>query len=79
MWDVLLALLAVLGLTAFLTLYARLPAALGPLTALSLAGLWLAAWGMAGALAVGGWTLYLACWGLGGWALCAGGRAGGSC
>lgn len=69
MWDVLLALLAVLGLTAFLTLYARLPAALGPLTALSLAGLWLAAWGMAGALAVGGWTLYLACWGLGGWAL----------
>ena len=30
MWDVLLALLAVLGLTAFLTLYARLPAALGP-------------------------------------------------
>ena len=53
MWDVLLALLAVLGLTAFLTLYAHLPAALGPLTALSLAGLWLAAWGMAGALAGG--------------------------
>lgn len=69
MWDVLLALLAVLGLTAFLALYARLPAALGPLTALSLAGLWLTGWGMAGALAVGGWSFYLAAFGLGAWAL----------
>ena len=69
MFDVVLALAALFGLCAFLVLHGKLHSALAPLTALGLIGVWLTLAGVAGLLVPGGWVLYAACYGLGGWAL----------
>ncbi len=54
---------------AFLTLRCGLHSALAPLTALSVAVLWLTLWGMAGPLLAGAWILFAAFAALGLWAL----------
>ena len=66
---VLAALAALFLLCAFLTRCTGLPAALAPLTALGLAVTWLTLAGMANLLLPGAVVLYLACAGLGVWAL----------
>lgn len=67
--DVVIALAALFAACAWLTLEARLPAALAPLCALSAFSLVLLAGGMAGALRPAGYVLYALCFGLGAWAL----------
>ena len=61
MIDILLALAALWLLCRFLTVRCRVPAALAPLAALSLAALWLTVAGMAGQLRPGAIAFYLAC------------------
>ena len=61
MIDILLALAALWLLCRFLTVRCRVPAALAPLAALSLAALWLTVAGMAGQLRPGAVVFYLAC------------------
>lgn len=68
-FDVVIALAALFAACAWLTLKARLPAALAPLCALSAASLALLAGGMAGVLRPAGWAIYALCFALGAWAL----------
>lgn len=68
-FDVVLALAAVLALSAFLTLHCSLHAALAPLCSLSLAALVLTLGGMAGALRPAGLAFYGASYALGALAL----------
>ena len=63
------ALAALFLLCAFFTLRAGVPAALAPLTALGCIAAWLTLTGMADVLLPGTVLLYLACAGLGVWAL----------
>lgn len=67
--DVILALAAIFGACAWLTLKAKLPAALAPLCVLSSAAMLLTFAGMAGVLRPAALALYLLCFVLGGWAL----------
>ena len=67
--DLFIALLAVFGACAWLTLRAKLPAALAPLCVLSSAAMLLTFAGMAGVLRPAALVLYAVCFAAGGWAL----------
>ncbi len=68
-FDLVLSLSALFGLCAFLTLSARLHSALAPLAALGFISVWFTLAGVADLLIPAGWLGYLACWGLGIFAL----------
>lgn len=69
MLDVAIALLTLCALCLFLVGKCRVQGGAAPLVAASLVILWLSAWGVAGALRLGGWLLYAACLALGAWTL----------
>ena len=68
-FDLVIAMAALFGLTAWLTLKQKLAAALSPLCALAAVSMVLTAAGMAGVLRPAALALYLLGFGLGGWAL----------
>ena len=67
--DILLCVLAVFGLCAALTLWAKVPSGIAPLVALSTAGIWFTVAGVYDILLGAGWLFYLGCWGVGAVAL----------